>query len=151
LILTREQKLFPVFSNKSKGQAAIEYLMVFGIALALSTPFIVKAQSSIVDLRQGSGAVELHNSLNKMESAIKTVDASGEPAKRTFLVELPQSVESGQIKSDAIIYNVSSASGSAQMIRSYEINITGKVPQDAGNNRVSVEAKSDSVNISVVS
>lgn len=139
-----------MFSNKSKGQAAIEYLMVFGIALALSTPFIIRAQSSIIELRAGSNTVEMYNSMNKLESSIKTVDASGKPAKRTFMIELPSNVESVDVNTNTIVYNLSTTDGYSQQIRSFEIDLTGDLPESQGNHRVSVTAKSDSVELAVV-
>lgn len=140
-----------MFKNKRKGQAAIEYLMVFGIALVLSAPFIVRAQSSIVELRTGANAVEMHNSMNKLESAIKTVDASGEPAKRTFVIEIPSNVESVDVNTNSVVYNLSTTEGYSQLIRSFEIDLIGDLPTSQGNHRVSVTAKSDSVELTVVS
>jgi hypothetical protein len=144
------------FLRSRKAQAAIEYMMVFGIALVLSAPFIIRAQSSMMDLRMGSEMLELQNSMDKMESAVETVNAAGSPAKRTFFVEIPSFVESGEVLNgsngqDVIVYRYSTSDGVSQLSRSFDFNITGEVPTDSGRSRVSVAAEKDFVNISVVS
>ncbi|MFB6292125.1 MAG: hypothetical protein ABEI58_01890 [Candidatus Nanohaloarchaea archaeon] len=136
--------------KSGKGQAAIEYLMVFGLALLLSTPFILRAQSSIFELQSSAGVVQLQNSLEKTESAIETVSASGEPAQRTFTVDLPEAVESGVIVNNSIVYTIRTSSGKSQLIRGFETNLTGSLPQTPGRHRVTVYMKNGEANIEVV-
>lgn len=138
-------------SRKRRGQAAIEYLMIFGIALLLSVPFIVRAQDQVINLRSGSNAVEMHNSLNQFESAIETVNAAGEPARRTFNVRIPRNVVSAQLNSDSIVYELQTPSGVDQVSRSFEISLSGSIPQDPGRHIVSVSATGSGVNLEVVS
>jgi len=59
-------------------------MTVFSIALVLAAPFVLKAQSSVLDLRSDSNAVAVQNTLNNIEVAADTVSAAGEPATRTF-------------------------------------------------------------------
>lgn len=141
--------------RSSKGQAAMEYLMVFGIALILSTPFIMKAQGSIVELRSGSQIMELQSSLDKIESSTETVNAAGPPARRTFTVDVPAIVTGVEMANesstqDSIIYKYETAEGSSQLTRSFSINLTGNLPREQGKHRVSVTAQENAVNISVV-
>lgn len=133
-----------------KGQAAVEYLSVFGIALLLSTPFILKAQTSIMDLKDGSNAVAAESSLQDIEAAIETVSASGEPARRTFTVRMPETVESGEIINNSIVYTLGTRSGKSQMIRTFETNVTGTIPQDPGRHRLTVYMMDGEANIEVV-
>lgn len=121
-----------------KAQAAIEYLMVFGLALLLSTPFVLKAQQSIFDLKSGSDVIGLQNSLDNTASAIETVSASGEPARRTFFVEIPESVESGRIVNDSIVYTVATSAGNSQLVRTFDIDLFGEVPENPGRQEITV-------------
>lgn len=140
-----------MFRSDRSGQTAVEYLMVFGIALLLSAPFIIKAQTSIIELRSGSNAVKMHNSLNSMESAVKTVNAAGSPAKRTFSVEIPDNIDSSAVNEHSIVYNLSTPNGLTQLSRTFKANLTGSVPSRSGRHRVSVRAKPKEVELSVVS
>ncbi len=134
----------------SKGQAAVEYLSVFGIALLISTPFVLKAQTSIMDLKGGSNAVAAESSLQDIKMAVETVSASGEPARRTFTVRVPDSVESGEITNNSIVYTLNARSGKSQMIRTFEANLTGTVPQDPGRHRLTVYMEDGEANLEVV-
>lgn len=135
-----------------KGQAAIEYLMVFGLALLLSAPFIVRAQSSIIELKLGSSSVRMHNSLNKIESAVKTVDAAGEPARRTFQIELPDNVEDGRVTDHSVIYNLTTSAGTSQLSRSFNTTLgsSSDIPTEPGGHEITVFADSGEVIIEVV-
>lgn len=137
--------------KSDKGQAAIEYLTVFGIALILSTPFILKAQSSMLELRTGSEFVAMQNSLDKLETSVKTVGASGEPAQRTFFFEVSENIESGLIQNNSVVYTFRTQSGESQMIRSFDQNITGNIPGSPGRHKMTVYAEDREVVLGVVS
>lgn len=133
-----------------KGQAAIEYLVVFGIALALSTPFILRAQGSIMELRSGSQVVTLQNSLDRVESSVETVSAAGEPARRTFSFEVPDIVRDARVFNNSVVYTVRTRSGESQVIRSFDSNVTGEVPADVGRHRMTVYAEGGQTHLEVV-
>ncbi len=112
--------------------------MVFGLALLLSTPFILKAQASIMELRTGSETISLQNSLDKTSSAVRVVAASGEDARRTFFIELPGSTDSATIVNKTMVYTVSTSSGESQLLRSFEVKIFGNLPADPGRHEITV-------------
>jgi hypothetical protein len=99
-----------------KGQASIEYLAVFAIALALSTPFILQAQKTMTELRTGSENMQLQNSLEKLETSVKSVSASGEPARRTFQMDVPSNVVSARIEGTGVRYTVDTPSGESDIL-----------------------------------
>ncbi|WEL19283.1 hypothetical protein [Candidatus Nanohalococcus occultus] len=137
-------------ANKRKAQAAIEYLMVFGTALLLSTPFVIKAQQSVVDIQTGSELLEARNTLNQMESAAQTVNAAGEPARRTFTVRIPDSVERTEIDNNYIQMGVNTSQSYVGLSRTFEFNVTGNIPQRGGNYLVSASAVDGAVDFEVV-
>jgi len=133
-----------------KGQASIEYLAVFGIALAISTPFIINAQNSLLDLRTGSGSIEAQNSLQKIETAVNTVAASGEPAQRTFDVRIPQNYEGGEVRDNAIVMTVRNRAGESDLIRTFDVDLEGDLPQTPGRYEVTVYMEDRNATIEVV-
>jgi len=133
-----------------KGQASIEYLAVFGIALAISTPFIINAQNSLLDLRTGSGSIEAQNSLQKMEAAVNTVAASGEPAQRTFDVRIPQNYAGGEVRDNAIVMTVRNRAGESDLIRTFDVDLEGDLPQTPGRYEVTVYMEDRNATIEVV-
>lgn len=125
--------------------------MIFGLAIALSTPFIVKAQGSILDLRTSSQIMDVRNSVDRVERAAQTVNAAGPPARRTFAINIPGIVENSFLLDRAVIYQVRTSDGRTNITKSFDFNISGTLPSDEGAHRLSVSAKSDRVVIEEVS
>lgn len=125
-------------------------MTVFGIALLLSTPFILRAQGSIAELRSGSQVVSLQNSLDKTESSVETVSAAGEPARRTFGFKVPDIVTDSKIVNNSVVYTVRTRAGNSTLIRSFDANVTGDLPENRGRHRVTVYADGGTTHIEVV-
>lgn len=136
-----------------KGQSSVEFLMVVGIALTISAPFVLSAQQSVLNIEQTSRSVSLETSLDKMGEAVSTVSVSGEPARRTFRMDLPENVVDAQVVGDrAVVYTIRNQGGLTNHSRAFDTNISapGGLPNGTGSSRVSVEAWNSQVNISVV-
>ena len=125
-------------------------MMVFGLALLLSVPFITRAQTSIIDLRSTSQMVEIRNSVENIENAANTVNAAGYPSKMTFFVKIPENVDNAYVLDSAMIYSVRTADGRANITRSFDFNVSGDLPADDGRKRISVKARRDDVRFKVV-
>lgn len=134
-----------------KGQAAIEYLTVFGIALLLATPFVVKAQSSIMDIQSSSSIVSMQDSLNDIDVAVRTVSAAGEPSARTFEISVPENINDTSLRRQSIIVWVNTPTGTSRLSRSFETNLTGSFPSEPGLYLLKVEAVDGEVDLEVVS
>jgi hypothetical protein len=135
-----------------KAQSSIEFLSVFGLAMLMAAPFIVAAQSSLIQLQTGADSATLQNSLDKLETAVTTVEASGPPAKRTFAMDVPGNVERAYVvKNRAVVYTVETPSGRTNVSRIFDTKIaeTGDgLPDSQGKYPISVTAWQDQVNIS---
>jgi hypothetical protein len=124
--------------------------MVFGLALALSVPFIVKAQGSMVDIRTSSQILEARDSLNKIDSAAETVNAAGEPARRTFAVEIPDSTSNTTVADNYVRISINTSSGYVGLDRQFDFNVTGELPKEDGLYILSASAVNGSVDFKVV-
>ncbi|MFB6192948.1 MAG: hypothetical protein ABEK00_01750 [Candidatus Nanohaloarchaea archaeon] len=137
-----------------KGQSSVEFLMVVGIALAVSAPFVLSAQRSIINVQQTQEAVAVQESLDKLGEAVSTVSVSGEPARRTFVMDMPDNVvEARVVQGRAVVYTLRTQSGNTNVSRVFETNISavdGGLPDGKGSGRVTVYAWNNQVNISVV-
>jgi hypothetical protein len=137
-----------------KGQSSVEFLLVVGIALTISTPFLLSAQQSVVNIEEASRSVALETSLDRLEEAVKTVSLSGEPARRTFYMDLPDEVVDARVVNDrAVVYTVRTSSGLSNRSRIFDTKISAPLeglPDGTENSRVSVVAWNGQVNISVV-
>lgn len=137
-----------------KGQSSLEFLMVVGIALAITAPFVISAQRSVMNVQSTSNAVQIQRSLDRLAEAVSTVSVSGEPARRTFMMELPDNTQKGYIVQDrAVVYTLKTRAGLANVTRVFETNISavdGGIPQKPGGTEVTVYAWNGQVNISKV-
>lgn len=139
------------YYGSGKGQASIEYMMILSLALLLSTPFIVKAQGAILDLRTSSSVMDVRNSADRIEKAAETVNAAGPPAKREFTIKLPNSVQSSEVSDQAFIYTVRTSNGKTNITRTFDFKIQGDLPDSEGAHILSATAKSDYIEIIEVS
>lgn len=134
-----------------KGQAAIEYMTVFGMALVLTTPFVVKAHSSIMEIHSSSSVVSMQDSLNDIDIAVRTVSAAGEPSARTFEIRIPDNINETYIQEGTIIVRLNTPTGTTRLSRSFDTNLTGGIPTDSGLYLLRVKAEDGEVNLEVVS
>ena len=134
-----------------KAQAAIEYMTVFGIALLLAAPFVMKAQSSIIDLKSDSNAVAVQDTLNDIETAIDTVGAAGEPATRTFPVRFPDTLEKTWVLEKAVVVELRTGNGNSNFSRTFDVNLTGDLPDSSGRYLLKTQANQSEVIVEVVS
>lgn len=138
-------------TGDSCGQAAIEYMTIFGIALLLSTPFIIKAQSSIVELKTGSSSLAVQNSLNDIETAVEMVDATGNQSVISLTVRIPRNLNSTEVREKSVFITLNTAGGSSDYFRTFDTNLTGTLPSNSGRHKIQANSLGDEVKIEVVS
>jgi len=135
-----------------RAQASIEYLSVISIALALSAPFVIEAQDSIGVIRSDSNAIQLEQSLDRLEVAAETVNAAGEPATRSLRFTVPDTVNSSRIvKERQVRYVLNTPSGTRQVDRTFDFNVSGSVPGNPGRYLLEARADNGTVEVNVVS
>lgn len=76
-----------------KGQSSIEFVIVVGIALLISSPFIVAAQNSVININAASQFLETGNSLQEIETNVETLGSKSYPARRVMNFRSPAGVE----------------------------------------------------------
>lgn len=134
-----------------KAQSSIEFLTIVGIALLVSSPFILSAQRSVVNVQQNSELITLQNSLDKLDSAVQMVSTAGEPAKMNFLMRIPDSVTAAMVAQDrAVVYTVRTQGGMTNVSRIFDTNISAPGGLPNRTRQISVEAWNDQVNITVI-
>lgn len=87
-----------------KGQASIELVGIVGIALILSTPFIVEAQDSMIDLAISSEDANFHSEITELGETVDKVSATGEKSQKTLEFQIPQNIESIHEQEQALIF-----------------------------------------------
>lgn len=89
--------------------------MVVGMALILSSPFILASQESVIQLRDATNFLDLDKSLDRVRGTAVELNSSSYPARRVVEFKTPQGVQN--------IYKQDLSPGSALI---FEIDARGK-------------------------
>lgn len=131
----------------SKGQAAIEYLSIVGIALLLTAPLIVQTQESTIAMQNSYENGLAKTALNTIEEAAALVNSQGEPARVTFKVRLPKDINHTNV-TDRIIHIRRAVGGETySFYNSLPFNVSGNIPTSSGIHEMVAKAEEDYVNI----
>lgn len=133
-----------------KGQASMEFVMVVGMALVLSSPFILEAQSSVIEVSYGSDVGEFQSSLDRLERAVQRVNSMGEPAREVVSLEMPNHIEQAYISNDrGVVFTEDRGGQQSNYTRIFEVPLNDDgLPTEEGTRDVEVEAWNGEVNLS---
>jgi len=128
------------------GQAALEYLMIASIALAVTLPVFYYTffySSSSVNYSQAQDAV------NAVGRGADYVYSLGVGSKTRVLISVPGSVINSSVKTNSLTYNIRSSSGAVSSVTAFtKANITGILPANPGNYFISINMTEQGVFIS---
>ena len=121
-----------------KGQSALEYVLVVGIALLILLPLWVQINALV-----GVTSIELQSSyaqhaVSRLKAAADSVYVQGEPAKFTVIVTFPTGVESISISEYEISMRMSNSAGTIDAIATTLGPVTGNLSASPGSHRVTV-------------
>lgn len=131
----------------SKGQAAIEYLSIVGIALLISAPLVMQTQKSSIDLQNSYQNGLAKNALNNIEEAAALVHSQGEPAKVTFSVRLPNNVKHTNVTDTYFHISREMGTDTYHFYNEVSFNVSGTIPNASGVHVMRAEAEENYVNI----
>ncbi|NMJ77417.1 hypothetical protein GLU64_03335 [Nanohaloarchaea archaeon] len=63
-----------------------------GIAIVLSSPFIVSSQSAVLELNHASQSLVLEESLDEVDKSSKVLEQRSYPARRSITLNIPEDV-----------------------------------------------------------
>lgn len=140
-----------------KGQSAVELTLVIGLAVVLSSPFIISSQSAVLQLNQASQILNLETSLDKIEDKSQNLAESSYPARRLVTVETPRDVEAvynpTSDNRSALVYSVESGGRSTNhsiiFDTVFSIDNKSEISQE-GIHKISIKKTKEGLNASVV-
>jgi len=133
--------------SEKSGQAAMEYLIVAGIALFLLTPIILMGQNAIDGLRKDSSTLIARQTLNMLEEASELDYAQGHPARVTVSAQLPGNINETRFVENMIIMTLNVYGRTGDITTILDFNVTGSVPNTPGIHKITVKAIDNGVNI----
>ena len=132
---------------KRIGQAALEYLIVVGMALLLLAPIIGVGQTAIDGLKKDSNMLIARQTMNKITEASELVFAQGPPASVTITAQIPSNINEIIFMNKIIIMKLNQYERESDIISMVNFNVTGFIPNNSGTYKINIRAIDDGVNI----
>jgi hypothetical protein len=132
-----------------KSQIAVEYLMIISFAIMVLLPFFLHLQTASLSLSEDTNSAIAFYSMKKIGEMADWVYSQGEPAKITFLVQIPRNVEEISFNGKIMTWRIRTSSGISDISYISVANLTGSLPVRPGYYNVLVQAIENGVNISV--
>ncbi|MCJ7478571.1 MAG: hypothetical protein MUP63_00135 [Candidatus Nanohaloarchaeota archaeon QJJ-7] len=130
-----------------KGQVALEYMAIIGLALLVSTPLIIEVQTSSQDLRDSFQNGLAKNALNNAEEAASLVNSQGPPAKVTFRIRLPDGITQTNVSDSYLYIQRRMGATETDFYNTVDFNVKGDLPETSGVHTMVAEAEPNHVNI----
>jgi uncharacterized protein (UPF0333 family) len=134
-----------------KSQVALEYLMIISFALMVLIPYTLYLQSASQNLNEESNSAIASSSVQKIGQMADWVYSQGEPAKITFLVQIPKNVEEISFNGKIMNWKIRTTAGLSDISYISVANLTGNLPTKPGYYKIIVQAIQNGVNVSVSS
>lgn len=129
-----------------KGQVAVEYLIVVGIALTILIPIFLIFSTTSVSFVCNIHQEQARTSAEKIAQASETISYLGSPSKTELKVRFPASTS--DIRFSGYEISVDVCSGQQEVVVASKINVTGNTLTGGGIHYLSVESKGNYIEIS---
>ncbi len=134
------------FSLKaSKAQVSMEYLIIFGIAFAMTLPLIIIYSQQTNNIQADLTQMQTYKAASKIADYSEQVYYMGAPSQRTLTIHFPPGVESVTLDNNQIIFNITTADLSYQIIKETTANVTGSIRPFEGQHILVFTAQINSV------
>ena len=125
----------------------MEYLIIFGIAFAMTLPLIVIYSKQTGNMQADVTQMQIYKTASKISDYAEQVYYMGEPSQRTLYIDFPQGVNSVTFNGTMIIFNVTTTDLTYTVVKETTANLTGVIKSFEGQHRIVFKAESNVVNI----
>lgn len=123
-----------------KGQAALEYLLITSIALAIFSPLMFFVTQRSHETNRELDFRALQDSLNSLVETADLVHSQGYPAQSNVIFYMPDGVVLTEITDKRVVVKVVREGEVTDFYASSSANLTGNLPEEPGNYELNVEA-----------
>ena len=134
---------------KKKSQISVEYMMIIGFVTLITIPLILIYHSFMQDSGDEISSVQVKQVAQKIVDTAESVYYLGEPSQTTLSVNIPDRVVAANLSAGyELVFKIKTSSGSADIVQSSSVNITGSLPVNRSSYTLTLAAKSDHVEVS---
>jgi hypothetical protein len=130
-----------------KAQVSMEYLIIFGIAFAMTLPLIIIYITQTGNIQADVTQMQVYKAASKISDYAEQVYYMGEPSQRTLYVNFPAGITEVKIIEHNITFNVTTTDLSYQVVKETVANVTGIIRPFEGQHILTFIAKTNVVNI----
>ena len=130
------------------GQVSVEYMLIIGFVTVITIPLIIIYQTFNEDSNTEINSAQVEQVAKKVVDTAESMYYLGEPSQTSIRVNIPNGVKAGRIGNNEIVFNLTVGSGTAEIVRSSPVNITGSLPSEKGTYTLTIKAYSGNVTVS---
>ncbi len=132
-----------------KGQAAVEYMIIIGIAMAILVPLFVILNSYTYETRSDLKIRALEDSMDSIAESSNMVYFQGYPAKMSVNLYVPEGVVMTNVSDNLFRVRVRYGNGYTDIVSMTDAIVNGSLPTKAGIYKITIKAVEDGwVNVS---
>jgi hypothetical protein len=133
-----------------KSQAALEYLTIVGVGMAILIPLVVYLNDIYISYKESNDISSVETTVDKIADTVDWVFSQGPPAKVRIEIFVPNSVNAISFDNSSVSFFVKTRLGSTEIYDYTTVPMVGDLGERRGYYFVSLIAYDNYVNISVV-
>jgi hypothetical protein len=130
-----------------RGQAAIEYILIFAFVLAILIPLIVLFVNRSSDVTAEVTSRQVQSVGQAIVDRAESVYYLGEPSKATVRVFLPEGIDSVNLTGRELVFRLRTVGGPSDIVISSAVNLSGTIKRTGGIHFITIENKGTYVQI----
>lgn len=131
-----------------KGQTALEYFIIVSVAFLILLPLVIYANELIISYNDETRISLAENAVKKIGENADWVYSQGQPAKRTFELYMPGSIDQVSLENSTVLIRVKTSAGTSDIYYTAISPLDGSLPSSKGYYKMSLTAYQNFVNIS---
>ncbi len=130
-----------------RGQISAEYMIVVSFVAFIVIVMLGIAILYSTNIQETIKGNQIENFANKIISSSENVFYSGEPSRITITAYLPSGVDSINVLSSDLVFNITTKSGNSVRAFESQVPLNGTLSSSEGVKRIQLVAESDGVRI----
>ena len=135
--------------RKKEAQVSVEYMLIIGFVTVITVPLVLIYYSFTQESADEINSAQIKQVARNIVDAAESVYYFGEPSQTTLKVNIPDNVVLANLSAGyEVVFKIRTSSGRSDIVENSPVNITGSLPTAKGLYTITVEAKSDHVEVS---
>ena len=151
MAIKKQELNYRLGKKNSMGQAAMEYIILTGIVLAIIIPLMVVFYNQSEDITLQVKSQQVRKIGEKIIDTAESVSYLGEPSRIQLKVYIPEGINAVSVVDKGIIFTIDTKLGENQVIVPSDVNMSGSIPITPGYHTISIENRDNYIFVSKTS